>query len=375
MARKQLREGRSADGPRRDEDEAAYSLDIEIDERRGVLEVYDPRAFHAGRRAFCRRLLEAVAAVPDVARAEVDLAAASCRIEFVRHQSTARSMADAFTVAVRRAAETPPALDRLKWWRRPGHWSTLTAFRTPEGVSSWETLYAQPGRIQLRHAPSSGDRARALGLADMLAALDGVEDCRVSPWFGTLTVDYRPGSAIAGRLVDEAELALRHDGAPLSAPAGVDAPAPDGDLIVATGYRRVGYLALAGGSFALTLVGLIVPGVPTVPFLLATSYYLARSSPGLNRYLRRTALFGPILVEWEAFHGLSAPSKARLMALTLAIAAVTVAVSGGSPVVMVVILVIALVSLYGIIRIPGVPADADIAIGADRPARPALAGP
>ena len=33
----------------------AISLDIEIDEDEGLLRIYDPRAFHAGRRGFCRR--------------------------------------------------------------------------------------------------------------------------------------------------------------------------------------------------------------------------------------------------------------------------------------------------------------------------------
>jgi uncharacterized membrane protein YbaN (DUF454 family) len=141
---------------------------------------------------------------------------------------------------------------------------------------------------------------------------------------------------------------------------------------VATGFRRLRYLAMAGGAFALTLVGLVVPGIPTVPFLLATSYYLARSSPRLNDRLRRTAIFGTILVEWEEHHGLSAYSKAKLIGLTAAIVAVTVALSAGSPVVLLVIMIIAIVSAYGIVRIPGLP---DLAAGAHGPARLALPSP
>ncbi len=38
-----------------------YCLDIEIDEIEGSVRVYDPRVFHAGRRPFCRRLIEAMA--------------------------------------------------------------------------------------------------------------------------------------------------------------------------------------------------------------------------------------------------------------------------------------------------------------------------
>ena len=122
----------------------------------------------------------------------------------------------------------------------------------------------------------------------------------------------------------------------------------------------------------MTAVGLVVPGVPTVPFLLATSYYLARSSPRLNDRLRRTAIFGPILVEWEQYHGLSQSSKAKLLGLTAAIVVVTVVLSAASPVAMVVILIIALFSAYGIARLPGLPADASVAPGVQGQARLAL---
>ena len=168
-----------------------------------------------------------------------------------------------------------------------------------------------------------------------------------------------------------------------SSPAGSSqraiAPGPHGpggtEIAVATGVRRLRYLALAGGSFAMTLLGLVVPGIPTVPFLLATSYYLARSSPRLNDRLRRTAFFGPILVEWEQHQGLSRTSKAKLIGLTAAIVVVTVALSAASPVVLVVILVIALFSAIGIARIPGLPEDASMAPGSARGTRLALPSP
>ena len=40
----------------------------------------------------------------------------------------------------------------------------------------------------------------------------------------------------------------------------------------------------------MTFVGLVVPGIPTVPFLLASSYYLARSSRTLHKRLLESRL-------------------------------------------------------------------------------------
>src|SRR5947209_455001 len=152
MARSRLRNTRAAGPIDRDEgDMPACSLDIEIDERGGVLRIYDPRAFHDGRRAFCRRLVEAAAAHPGFQEAEIDLAAASCRLTFDRRSATARTMADAAAASIRQAAVPPPGGDRPRRWGRSSRWSTLTAYRIPGGVSAWETLDAQPGRVRLRH--------------------------------------------------------------------------------------------------------------------------------------------------------------------------------------------------------------------------------
>jgi uncharacterized membrane protein YbaN (DUF454 family) len=127
---------------------------------------------------------------------------------------------------------------------------------------------------------------------------------------------------------------------------------PSGPLEVATGFQRIEYLALAGGAFSLTLVGLIVPGVPTVPFLLATSYYLARSSPALNERLRRSACFGPILTEWELHHALSRSSKGRLIGLTLTVMAITLAITPFSILALVLIFAVSSLGIYGIERLP-----------------------
>jgi uncharacterized membrane protein YbaN (DUF454 family) len=107
----------------------------------------------------------------------------------------------------------------------------------------------------------------------------------------------------------------------------------------------------------MTLVGLVVPGVPTVPFLLATSYYLARSSPSMNDRLRRTAFFGPILQEWEGHGAVSLTSKGKLVALTAMIVVVTVVLAPLTPFTLGVILIISSLSVYGVTRIPALASD------------------
>lgn len=321
-------------------------LDIAIDDRSGSILVRDPRSFHAGRRAFCRRLIEAAAGQPGIGKAEIDLAAATCRIQFEAGAQSARAMADAFSLAVGEAVAHTHSARTLPWWRSERTWSTLTAYPVADDVSVWETLERAPGRIKLRHSGAPWERGRLTRLRDRAARLSGILSCGANTWTHTLLIEYQPESPIVPRLLDTLELALRGTGATV----GID---PEHALASPlSGPRRVLYLTLAGGAFVLTAVGLLIPGVPTVPFLLATSYFLARSSPALDERLRRTSFFGPILVEWETHEALGVASKAKLIGLTVTIILVTVALAPLSLPILVVIVLISSMSVLGILRMP-----------------------
>ena len=95
----------------------------------------------------------------------------------------------------------------------------------------------------------------------------------------------------------------------------------------------------------------------------------------MNDRLRRTSVFGPILDEWERHHGLSGSSKAKLMGLTAAIVVVTIAVTPLAPVVLVVVLILASLSMYGIARLPAAAVSSTAEEHLSPPARLALASP
>ena len=107
---------------------------------------------------------------------------------------------------------------------------------------------------------------------------------RVSPWRRDLRIRYETSQMSDSAVVNTAEAIMRR-----LLQQQLEQPAADHEETpaVATGLRKVYYLVMASGSFTLTIVGFLVPGVPTVPFLMATSYYLVRSSPRLNEKLLR----------------------------------------------------------------------------------------
>ena len=52
-------------------------------------------------------------------------------------------------------------------------------------------------------------------------------------------------------------------------------------------------------SVAIGAIGLVLPLLPTTPFLLVAAFAFARSSTRLNRWLREHRSFGPLIENWH----------------------------------------------------------------------------
>lgn len=80
---------------------------------------------------------------------------------------------------------------------------------------------------------------------------------------------------------------------------------------------RVLLLIGAAASFALAVLGVLLPGLPATPFLLVTSWCLVRASPRLHARLLRSPLFGPLLRDWQSHHGVRLHVKITALVLML----------------------------------------------------------
>lgn len=79
----------------------------------------------------------------------------------------------------------------------------------------------------------------------------------------------------------------------------------------------------AGLFFILAMIGVVLPGLPTTPFLLLTTYCLARSYPKLNDRLLKSKLFGPILTDWQHRGGIRNHIRTKAIVLVLVGVALT----------------------------------------------------
>lgn len=65
----------------------------------------------------------------------------------------------------------------------------------------------------------------------------------------------------------------------------------------------------------LATIGVALPLVPTVPFLLLAAWAFARSDPRVLERPHRNRRFGPLLRSWQAEHAI--PTRAKVAALLM----------------------------------------------------------
>jgi uncharacterized membrane protein YbaN (DUF454 family) len=125
--------------------------------------------------------------------------------------------------------------------------------------------------------------------------------------------------------------------------------------------KRAIFLALAAGFFALGALGAVLPGLPTTPFLLLTSYFLVRSSPRLNAALLRSPLFGPMLRDWQERRGVRRAVKIQALALIVVFVGLAVFVTAMPAAARVATVALGLVGIAVVVRLPEVSAPNEAA--------------
>jgi len=75
-------------------------------------------------------------------------------------------------------------------------------------------------------------------------------------------------------------------------------------------WFTVGLTALAIGG-----IGVVLPVLPTTPFVILAAFAFGKSSPALARWLEESKTFGPIIADWRE-HGAIAP-RFKVFALVM----------------------------------------------------------
>ncbi|KKJ76639.1 hypothetical protein WH95_12625 [Kiloniella litopenaei] len=82
-----------------------------------------------------------------------------------------------------------------------------------------------------------------------------------------------------------------------------------------TGIRRVCLMCIGWICVGLGLIGIILPLLPTTPFLLVALWAFSHSSERFHNWLYQHHLLGPMVRDWDCYRVI--PVKAKALAITM----------------------------------------------------------
>ncbi|TDB03283.1 YbaN family protein [Halomonas marinisediminis] len=92
---------------------------------------------------------------------------------------------------------------------------------------------------------------------------------------------------------------------------------------------RLAWCGLTYGCIGLGTAGMILPLLPTTPFLLLAAWSAPKGSPRLARWLHSHPRFGPILLAWRERRAI--PRRAKTLATLLLSLSWVMLWAGGAP--------------------------------------------
>ena len=87
---------------------------------------------------------------------------------------------------------------------------------------------------------------------------------------------------------------------------------------------RALYVVLGFTALALGVAGIVLPVLPTTPFVLLAAACFARGSTRFHDWLLGHALFGPMISEWQQYG--SIPWRTKIVAIVLMSSTLTVSI-------------------------------------------------
>ena len=77
--------------------------------------------------------------------------------------------------------------------------------------------------------------------------------------------------------------------------------------------KRITFVVLGCVSLALAVIGVVLPILPTVPFLALAAFCFAKSSDRLNNWLINTKFYQNNLADFKAGKGMTVKTKVRIL--------------------------------------------------------------
>jgi uncharacterized membrane protein YbaN (DUF454 family) len=90
---------------------------------------------------------------------------------------------------------------------------------------------------------------------------------------------------------------------------------------------RALWLTIGVSALALGALGVVLPLLPTTPFVLVAAFAFGKSSPRLAAWLESSRTFGPLIANWRDHRAIAPRAKALAVTMMAAVILISVALS------------------------------------------------
>ncbi len=80
-------------------------------------------------------------------------------------------------------------------------------------------------------------------------------------------------------------------------------------------FGKTGFRILAYTSVMLAVAGVVLPLLPTTPFVLLAAFFASRGSPAFAQWLEDHPRFGPAIDQWRTRRAV--PARAKVLACSM----------------------------------------------------------
>jgi hypothetical protein len=278
----------------------------------GLFVLFDHRVLQRQNKDFCMRMVDCLARTRKARLTHVDLDRHELVVQFT-DPNTSRATAAAILGEAIRLASMP--VKRNPTLGENAKWSGFTAFAAESGpITHWFSSEVSKTKMRLYGSLLKDSETSAAELKNLIPSLKRAR----RRWFGKgVTISYNASTTRPLDLVASIDTICRLEATHIL-------PENDENPLASISVpRRIWHIGMAGFSIAGAVVGLILPGIPTVPFVLLASYHLAKGSARMNRLFLAMPLFGSLARDWSDGRYIRTRNKILLIVITLGILGIT----------------------------------------------------
>jgi uncharacterized protein len=109
----------------------------------------------------------------------------------------------------------------------------------------------------------------------------------------------------------------------------------------------IGLLALILGA-----IGVVIPGLPTTPFVLLAAACFVRASPALYNWLIRNRWLGPMILDWQQHRSITRRTKVVALLTMFVTISFSLWALQQRPYIQIAVLIAALIGFWSVMRLP-----------------------